>query len=65
MMMKGLAEEAKVFVEMVLVLFLWENLHNDKADESGLSINSDQDGGERIKRVPSGLTTNSQYTLIA
>jgi len=41
MMMKGLAEEAKVFVEMVLVLFLWENLHNDKADESGLSINSD------------------------
>lgn len=42
-----------------------KNLHNDKGDESGLSIISDWDGGERIKRVPSVLTTGSQYTLIA
>lgn len=65
MMMKGLAEEARIFVQTVLVLFSWENLHNDKADESGLSIISDWDGGERIKRVPFVLTTGSQYTLIA
>jgi len=38
MMMKGLAEEASIFVEKVLVLFSWESLDNHKAAASVLSI---------------------------
>lgn len=38
MMMKGFAEEARNFVEKVLVLFSWESLDNHKAVASVLSI---------------------------
>lgn len=41
MMMKGLAEEARIFVEKFWGLFSWESLDNHKAVESVLSIISD------------------------
>lgn len=49
MMMKGLAEEARIFVEKFSVLFSWESLDNHKAVESVLSIISDYGAGERIQ----------------
>lgn len=38
MMMKGLAEEARIFVKKVLVLFSWESLDSHKAGASVLLI---------------------------